>query len=298
VARRTGATLVYDSHELWLATVNQFFPRDERLPRALAFRAIVGAARAVGRWEEHRLVASADAIVTANESYGGVLQRRFGRDVVVVRNCPEVPDLVPSDRIREALGLPPSDRIVLYQGMMNAGRGLPELIESARWYPDGVRLVLLGHGVLEEVLRKQITASHLDDRVFMPGLVPQAELPQWTASADLGVLVLDPINLSKRLSLANKIFEYMGAAKPIMTTDLPENRRVIEECECGWLLADRDPRRLAEAVGRIFADPGEMDRRGRNGRRCVEERYNWEAEAEHVLGVVEPLLGVAPVGVR
>jgi glycosyltransferase involved in cell wall biosynthesis len=290
VARATAARLVYDSHELWLATVNQFFPRDERLLRAVAFRVVVGAARALGYWEERRLMRDVDAIVTTNESYRDVLRRRLGRDPIVVHNCPEAPPVTASDWIRGALGLPSSDKVVLYQGIMNPGRGLEALVESARWYPAGVRLVLLGQGVLEQALRGQIAKCGLEDRVFMPGLVSQAELPQWTASADLGVLVLDPINHSKRLSLANKIFEYMGAAVPILATDLPENRRIIERCESGWLLRESSPEGIGAEVARILADPPEMERRGRNGRRCVEARYNWGVESQRLLSAVEPLL--------
>ena len=76
----------------------------------------------------------------------------------------------------------------------------------------------------------------------MPGVVPQAELHNWTASADLGVLILEPINLSKRLALANKIFEYMAARVPILATNLPENRRILDSCKCGWLTERWEPR--------------------------------------------------------
>ena len=290
IAQATGAKLVYDSHEIWLETVNQFFPSDAPQPKALAFRAIVAACRAIGNREEPRLARDADAIVTANESYAAVLRKRLSRDVGVLLNTPGLTPREPSDRIRRELGLAPGDRIVLYQGIMNAGRGRPERAASARDYPDGVRLVLVGHGVLEQSLRKAVRDGDLEDRVFMAGSVAQAELHEWTASADLGVLILDPINESKRLSLANKIFEYMAAGVPILTTDLPENRRIVEQCDCGWLIPEREPAAIAGHVRRILEDPDEMKRRGRNGRHWFEERYNWEIESQQVVDVVERLL--------
>ena len=299
IARERDAKLVYDSCELWLETVNQFFPTTAPLPKALAFRTIIGLCRAIGNREEPRMVEDADLLITANESYADVLRKRLRRDdVTVVLNCPELVELQSSDRIRREVGLSAADRIVLYQGMMNAGRGLPELIMSARRFPDDVRLVLLGHGTLESSLRRAVDDAGLETRVFMPGLVPQAELHEWTASADLGVLILQPFNLSKRLALANKIFEYMAAGIPILTTDLPENRRIIDQCECGWLVADAKPTVVAEQVSRILEDPQEMRRRGANGRRWFEARYNWENESKRLLARLEGLLPEAQGAVR
>lgn len=291
IASATGAKVVYDSHEIWLETVNQFFPSDAPLHRRIAFRLILAICRAIGNREERRMAARADAVVTVNQSVADVLRKHLDRAAVsVVLNCPEPTELVASDRIRRELDLAAGDQIVLYQGLMNPGRGMHALVESAHGFPDGVRLVMLGGGMLEGSLRQAVRDGELEQRVFLPGVVPQADLHEWTASADLGVLVLEPINLSKRLALANKIFEYMAAGIPILTTDLPENRRIIDQCDCGWLIADWDPPALAEHIARILAQPDEMRRRGENGRRWFEQRYNWEAESGQVSGVVERLL--------
>jgi glycosyltransferase involved in cell wall biosynthesis len=291
VAQATGAKLVYHSHEIWLATINQLFPHDGPLHRRLAFRAIVAICRAIGNVREPRLAAHADVIITANQSFAEVLSDHLNRsDIRVVLNCPERTELQASDRIRGALGFAANDRIVLYQGIMNPGRGLYELVASARDFPDGVRLVMLGGGVLEDSLRRAVEDAGLEDRVFLPGTVPQAELAEWTTSADLGVLVLDPINLSKRLALANKIFEYMGAEIPVLTTDLPENRRILDQCDCGWLISEWSPPVLAQHIARILDQPEEMRRRGLNGRRWFEERYNWDVESRQLLAAVDGVL--------
>jgi glycosyltransferase involved in cell wall biosynthesis len=290
IARATGAKLVYDSHELWLDTVNQFFPADARLPRRLAFKLIVAVCRAIGGREEPKLARHADAVLTVNESVAAVLSKRLHRpEIGVVLNCPERDGLRPSERISTALGLPAGARIVLYQGNMNPGRGLPELVASARDFPDGVRLVLLGGGVLEASLRRAVKDAGLERRVSLAGFVPKAELHDWTQSADIGVLILEPLNLSKRLALANKIFEYMAAGIPILATDLPENRRIITECDCGWLITDSSPAELARHISRILAQPEEIRRRGENGRRWVEKRYCWEIESGEVVAVIDRL---------
>ncbi len=291
VAHETRAKLIYDCHELWLETVNQFFPTDAPTPKRQIFRVVIAVCRAIGSREEPRMAARADAVVTTNESFAEVLSKRLGRPKIgVVLNTPERTELRPSDRLRSELGLVASDRIVLYQGIMSPGRGLGELILSARDLPDGVRLVMLGGGMLEPTLRRAAHEAGLEDRVFFAGTVPQSELYEWTMSADLGVLILDPINLSKRLALANKIFEYMGAGIPILTTDLPENRRILDQCDCGWLISDWAPPTLARHIARVLAEPDEMKRRGENGRRWFEQRYNWDIERAQVLAAVEGLI--------
>ena len=172
---------------------------------------------------------------------------------------------------------------------------LSELIASARYFSDGVQLVMLGGGMLEPALRRATQEAGLEDRVLFAGTVPQSELHEWTMSADLGVLILEPINLSKRLALANKIFEYMAAGIPILTTDLPENRRIIDQCDCGWLITDWAPPVLAGHIARVLAEPDEMKRRGENGRRWFEQRYNWDVEAAEVLAAVDGLIPQAEV---
>lgn len=291
IARAVGARVVYDSHEIWLETVNQFFPTDVSPFKKLAFRVIIGICRAIGKVEEPRLAAGADAILTVNESCAGVLSKRLRRPQVgVVLNCPERTALRFSDRIRRELELDGDDRIVLYQGNMNAGRGLHELVASAVAFPPGVRLLMLGDGMLKPSLLRAVGDAGLEDRVFMRDPVPHAELPEWTASADLGVLILDPINLSKRLALANKVFEYMAAGIPMLATDLPENRRIVEQCDCGWLISGTAPSAIAAKIADILASPEEMKRRGANGRRWFEQRYNWGVESEHVLAMVRGLM--------
>ena len=247
VAHETRAKLIYDSHEIWLETVNQFFPTDAPTPKRQIFRVIIAVCRAIGNREEPRMAARADAIVTANESFAEVLSNRLGRsEIGVILNTPERTELRPCDRIRIALGIAAADRIVLYQGGMSPGRGLSQLIASARYFSDGVKLVLLGGGMSEPALRRATREAGLEDRVLFARTVPQSELHEWTMSADLGVLILEPINLSKRLALANKIFEYMAAGIPILTTDLPENRRIIDQCDCGWLITDWAAARTCE----------------------------------------------------
>jgi glycosyltransferase involved in cell wall biosynthesis len=285
IARRLDAPLLYDSHEIYLETVNQFFPSGAGPLRRLAFRCLTGLARARGRRVERELLSETDLLVTTNAGYADHFRRAYGvSETTVVMNCP-ARDAVPERRRPAGRG-----GTVLYQGVMNLGRGLPELVRSTRWLDPGLRLVLIGYGMLEPELRRIAFEEGLGERVEFRGRIEYEELLHHTVAADLGVLVLDPVNLSKRLSSANKVFEYMACGTPVLATDLPENRRVLAECDAGWLVETREPRRLAAEVNRIFGDREEMRRRGENGRRAFAAKYNWERQEARLLDAVERLL--------
>jgi glycosyltransferase involved in cell wall biosynthesis len=291
IAARTGAKLVYDSHELFLATVNQFYrPKGGLKRRLVPFT--VWLTRKWGRRVERSLLRRVDLFLTTNESYAEWFRKEYGvEDVRVVMNCPALTETTPDERLRTELGLSPEDRLVLYQGVLGPGRGLTSLVRSAALYDDGIRLVIVGRGPHESKLRLSATSEDLRGRVFFTGMVPYDELPPLTAEADLGVLILDPVNRSKELASANKIFEYMAAGIPVLATDFPENRRILDGSDAGWLVSGRDAPSIARAVNGIFAEPDEMRRRGENGRRAHRERYNWEREEETLLTALGELLG-------
>jgi glycosyltransferase involved in cell wall biosynthesis len=291
IAQASGARLLYDSHEIYLETVNQFYPPCARFPRSVAFRLLTAAARRIGQPWERRLAQAVDLFLTTNESYAAHFRRAYGLDrVEVVRNYPARVISLAGPGVREALSIPPAGRIVLYEGMMNHGRGLSQLVLAAEHFPPGVTLALLGFGPLEADLRALARARRLSDRVrFLPPVPPDRLVP-FIASADLGVLVLDPVNESKRLASANKLFEYMAAGLPLLLTDLPENRRIVAECDSGTLLAGRTPEAIATGVTEALRDERELGRHGENGRRAHLKQYNWEVEGERLRELLEGLL--------
>jgi len=91
--------------------------------------------------------------------------------------------------------------------------------------------------------------------------------------------------------LPNKLFEYMASGKPVVASNFPEMRRIIEEGRCGLLVDPTDPGDIARAVLYLLEHPQEAEEMGRRGRKLVEERYNWE-DMEKALGEVYARLRV------
>lgn len=235
-ARRHGGRLVYDSRELYAAL-------DSTAGRPLV--------AAVWRAVERRHIRRADAVLTVGEAIADRLVTAYGIDrPTVLYNAPEAGLDGDPSLLRTRLGLPDDGRLlVLYQGLFRPGRGLPALVEAAHAV-DGVRLVLIGEGAFEgEVAR---LGAGLGDRLAVHPFVPPDDLAALTPGADLGACLIEPLTESLRLSLPNKLFEYLSAGVPVLASPLPEIRRVAEGA--GVLADPQDPEAVADAL-RSALDP-------------------------------------------
>jgi len=126
-------------------------------------------------------------------------------------------------------------KIFSYQGCLNKGRGLDLLIKTFNETPNDYRLVILGEGILKDSLEKLVTHYCLGDKVKFEGLVPHHLLPCFTRAADVGINLLEPYNLSKAMASPNKLFEYIHAGIPVICSDTPENRKVVNAFDIGVL---------------------------------------------------------------
>ncbi|MEO0558685.1 MAG: glycosyltransferase [Bacteroidota bacterium] len=231
-AARHGGTLVFDSRELYAHL------------DASANRPLV---RATWRTVERRFIRSADAVLTVSDSIADALVTAYGIPrPEVLPNCPDTPSPGPSDRLQTELAIPDDDRtLVLYQGLFREGRGLLTLLDAARDV-DSVRLAFIGEGPLyPEVYRR---AQPLGDRAILHPFVPPADLPSFTVGADMGACLIEPLTESLRLSLPNKLFDYLNAHVPVLASPLPEIQRVVDAFEVGTLVDPANPEAVADAL--------------------------------------------------
>jgi glycosyltransferase involved in cell wall biosynthesis len=164
------------------------------------------------------------------------------------------------------------------------GRGLEQLVDAAATF-DGADLVLLGSGPLEAALVRRARDAGSAERVHLLAPVPSDEVVDYAASADVGVSPIVPSCLNYRYSLPNKLFQYMAAGVPVVASDFPQVREVVEGSGSGVVVDTTRPELIASAVNRILADPEEARAMGERGRAAVDERYNWSTAAETLLSV-------------
>jgi glycosyltransferase involved in cell wall biosynthesis len=103
-----------------------------------------------------------------------------------------------------------------------------------------------------------------------------SSLIKYTTSADLGILLIESFNLSKKLTLPNKVFEYMNAGIPFITNQLPEASKIAKDEDCGYVINDSTPEKIGKQINQIVKN---IDfEKGKKGRRAIEEKYYWELD--------------------
>lgn len=212
---------------------------------------------------------------TVGPSLAKIFEEKYRLRFRVVRNVPtSVPIVSPHTH---------QPRTLLYQGALNAGRGIEALLEAMQ-HLEGVQLLLAGEGDLSEALRQQAANLGLGDKVRFLGFVKPAELKSLTAQAWLGLNLLENRGLSYYYSLANKFFDYVQAAVPVLTMNFPEYRALNTEHEVAVLLNDLNQEAIASAIQQLMNNPSLYERL-QNNCRNARKVWNWEQEQEELLKV-------------
>jgi glycosyltransferase involved in cell wall biosynthesis len=237
---------------------------------------------------ERRWSQSVDLVLTVNESYAVILERILGVPrPPVVMNCPPkwTPPEAAPDLIREALGLDPEVGVALYQGRLQSDRGIEQSMEAILAVPNAV-LALLGFGGWERQLREQLSAPPYEGRVHLLPAVPPDQLIEWTASADVAVMAIQPTSLNHEWTTPQKLFESLAAGTPVVASDLPGMAEIVQPTGAGLLVDPESPAEIGAAIKQILrASPEARVALRERVRAAAWDRYNWEAQEATLLGL-------------
>lgn len=238
------------------------------------------------RWAKH-LIKSLDAIVTLTRvSRERLVSQGVASDRVVVEPDAVDPALfnnAPSrEEARRALGVAADEFLCLYTGkfrMMGEGKGVEEAVEAThllRAQDLPVRFMAVG-GTPEE-LAAYVELEHKG--VGLVGHQPQKELKRFYAAADL-LLMPHPWNEHYAYYVSPlKLFEYLRAGVPMVVSDLPSLREIVDESSA-FFAKPGDAASLAEAIKTAMNDPEEAKRRAGVARQLA-DTYTWEARARRI----------------
>ena len=279
-AKRLGAGLVYDSHEIWLES-SRYLTHASRLNR-IRFR-----------FTEKKLIHRADSVIVATPLRGKVMRDMYPgiSNLVTVENRSKIIKKLPETGfLRKKTGIPDSVPIALYQGIICPERGLEQLLEAAVVMKgSGITVVVIGHDAWQGTLHRHSLEQDLEDTVYFLPPVPSEELPEVTSSADMGLILFRNTCLNNYYSLPNKLFEYMMAGKPVIASNFPEMARLIVENDCGLLVDPESPEQIARAIQDLAEDPAAASRMGARGRQAALERYNWSAQEQKLVSLYRKL---------
>ncbi len=221
------------------------------------------------------------SVFTTGDLDSEILKSRYRIPLpATIYNFPRRFTVERSNFIRDSLQLSSDVVILLYQGMMGEGRGIFKMLDALAELPERFALVMLGDGVLLNQTREEIVRRNLSKRAFALGAVPYHTLLQYTASADIGLALIEPISKSYELALPNKLFEYILCQTPPIVSNLPAMTPIIERYRVGVATA-LETKEIVQAILHVCDELPFY----REQCRAAREVLNWEAQSEKVLSL-------------
>ena len=224
------------------------------------------------RWMRfvRRFVLSRAAAVVANSP--GLAALSESADPIAVKIIPNGVDL---ERFRPSRQRPPEPFHFLFAGRLNeqknVGLLLEAIAESLRSANRPFRVSIVGDGPLRGSLRQRATQLELDGVVDWVEWLPRGQMPAMYQSAHC------VINPSHYEGMPNVVLEAMACAVPVIVSNVAGNRDVVEDGNCGWVVAHDSCAALVDAMAKALGEEAPLESLGARARRYVEERYSWDS---------------------
>jgi glycosyltransferase involved in cell wall biosynthesis len=266
-----GMPVIYDAHE----DVPRQILTKQWIARPL--RGIIS--HAFERYENHQVQKLA-AVVAATPH----IAERFAR---VVRRSVNVNNFPFLDELAPPAAPMPRERAVCYVGGITRTRGALNMVRAVALLP-GVRLLMAGNfedSALEAELKREPGWAQVDYLGHIGRDAVRAVLAR--ASAGLVTLWHMPSYVD---SLPIKMFEYMSAQLPVVASDFPLWRGIVEDNHCGVCVDPNHPQAIAAAIRSLLADTAQVAAMGQAGRAAVLSRYNWPQAEKQLLALYRELL--------
>lgn len=215
-----------------------------------------------------------------------VLERKSGSNLIMVANFP----LLSEFRSLHHATSTPVERKFAYVGAISRARGVLGMIEAMKYLPDEEsRLVLMG-SFDTEALETEARSLSSWERVAFLGWSCRETVVDELGRARAGLVLLHPTP-QYVISYPVKMFEYMAAGLPVIASDFPLWRQIVESVGCGILVDPEDPKAISAAMTWILENPDRAQAMGHRGRQAVEDTYSWEPEGKKLVALYEELLG-------
>lgn len=262
---RDGVTVIYDAHEDVPRQIltKQWIPSTLRplLSRAFEF---------YENWRVRQL----SAVITATPH----IEQRFamlGVQTLTIANYPH-----PHELASETAVHPDNEAAICYVGSITRTRGARELVAVVEKLP-GVKLLLCGR-MEDEALESELRAMPGWEQVEYLGQLNRAGVREVMARARMGMVTLLPLP-SYQDALPVKMFEYMSAGLPVIASNFPLWRSIVEVANCGRCVDPTNIDAIAVTVRTLLESPALREQLGAQGKRAVQLIYNWPQEETRLI---------------
>lgn len=228
---------------------------------------------------EKKVARKLDCVIAATPHIADVFQRK-GAESVVVRNYPLLEDIH-----GENGDYTTRENVLCYAGGLTEQRGITQLIKVIGNLDAKLELA----GDIEEDYLEELKKLSGFSKVEMLGFINRTEIENLYNRSRIGMAVLKrtPNHIN---SLAIKLFEYMAAGIPVICSDFPLWKEIIEGNKCGICVEPDDTKTITEKVEYLFQHGDIAKAMGDNGKKAVKDHYNWNIEKSRILNLYKAFL--------
>lgn len=218
-----------------------------------------------------------DIVLTTGEMDSEFLEKFYGiKNMLVIRNIPLYQQPIQKVNLREMYGIGEQNLILLYQGIITQGRGISFILEALQKLPD-VYFIILGDGQKKEYYKQMAIRYKVDERVIFVGQIDQRELIDYTTAADVGLSLIENISVSYYHALPNKLFEYIMAGLPVLSSDLPQMKKIVDNYKVGECIELKSADEIVDVINRWSKNPQVLESFKSNCAIAAKE-LNWQEE--------------------
>ncbi len=261
ISRLKKINLVYDSHEL-------FSEGPELQGRKFV--------QSFWRKLEDYFLPKIKNAYTVSQSISEFYNLKYQNKMGVIKNVP----YLKNNKKPIKVSFPTKNKTILYQGVLNPGRGIKPMIKALK-HLNNLDLIIIGYGKVEEELKAFVAQNQMEKRVHFLGRIDRDKLINYTKLADLGMVLEEPMGLSFKYSLPNKLFDYIHAELPIIAGNLPQISKIVKHYDVGEIVEDYSPESIAKTIENLLNDKFRQDKIKSNQKKAKEELC-WEKESKKI----------------
>ena len=276
--RACGKTVIYDIHEN--------VPKDILLKQYLP-----GWSRQVLSWLVGKLETSASRQFSALVTVSPLIADRFinrNSRTLVIHNFPELAEL------EEPGGIPWESRepTVVFPGGILPERGIRQMVHAMACLPDSTGATLqIACAEFPQDLWDELAQHPGWARVRYLGYLNRTRIADLLRRASAGLVLYLPEG-QNFCAMPHKLFEYMAAGIPVIASDFPLWRQVLDGIDCAHFVDPLKPQAIAEAIQHVLAHPTESAKMGQSGREAVRRFFNWDSQARELIRLYAELVPI------
>lgn len=217
-----------------------------------------------------------------------VAKRFLSKKMIIVRNFPLLDEFASCNQMPYNLR-PPA---ITYIGGISNQRGVYEMVNAMAMLPKNKKYILhLAGAFIPDNIAKEVSLLPGWPLVKYEGYLARTGVAELIGRVRVGLIPLYPIpNYLSNYPV--KLFEYMAGGLPVIASDLPLCREVIDGTRCGLIVEPQNPEALAEAIQWLLSHSEEAEAMGRRGRDAVQNCFNWQREGEELVALYYRILAI------